>query len=71
MKYKKTYICIGEKYREDTKLGYCGVVHSLEKWLEILFPSADAVEYFKGDSEKEIIDYIYKNKGKRLEAFKI
>lgn len=71
MKFKKTYICIGENYREDTKLGYCGDVHSLEKWLEILFPSADAVEYFKGDSEKEIIDYIYKNKGKRLEAFKI
>jgi hypothetical protein len=70
MKSKKLYICIGENYREDIGLGYCGDVHTLPQWLEILFPSANAAEYFKDDPEKEILDYILKNRGKRLEPFK-
>lgn len=71
MKKNGLYICIGENYREDTRLGFCGDVHSLKEWLKILFPSADAVSYFDGDPDSYVCDYIFNNKGKRLEKFKL
>ena len=67
---QKLFICTGENYREDTRLGYCGDVHTLKQWLEILFPGANAVEYFDGAPTGEILEYIKKNRGKRLEPLK-
>jgi hypothetical protein len=64
------YICIGENYKNNCKLGFCGDVHLLSKWLEILYPGLDAVTYFSGDTNAFVIKYIYENKGKRLEKYK-
>ena len=65
---KTRYICIGENYRDDWKLGYCGDIHMLSEWIEILF--SDKVEqarkYFEGARDKEVIEYLIEYKGKRL-----
>lgn len=70
MELNKMYICVGENFLNGYRVGFCGDAHSLEKWLEILFKGKNAIKYFKGYSNKEIIDYIYKNCGKRLEREK-
>jgi len=64
------YMCVGENFIDNVKIGYCGDVHSLQDWLIILFPGKNAIEYFAGDQAQTIIDYIYRYKGKRLEKIK-
>lgn len=69
---KANYICIGENYRDDWKLGYCGQIHTLERWIEVLFPNKveQAKDYFDGASDNEVIEYLFANKGKRLKKIK-
>lgn len=65
---KRSFRCVGENYKNGEKLGFCGDVHTLNKWLEILFPDKYeyAKEYFEGDTIAQILDYILMTKGKRL-----
>lgn len=65
---KKQFRCVGENHKENVKLGYCSDIHTLEEWLEILFPDKYeyAKEYFEGDTIAQILDYILITKGKRL-----
>lgn len=62
------YICVGENFGYDCRIGFCGKIRTLEKWIEELFSDRveEAKAFFEGDRDKAIIDYILKNKGKRL-----
>ena len=72
MKKEKLYICIGENFNDNCKIGYCGDVHYLTKWIEILYGNraAEALKFFEGDSDKTIVEYLLKYMGKRLKALK-
>ena len=65
---KKRFICIGENFIDDVKMGYCGKIHTLDEWLEILFPDKYdfAKSYFESYALKGILEYILFSKGKRL-----
>ena len=65
---EKLYICKGENYTERFRIGFCGDIKTLNEWLECLFGNKKS--WFEGDTHQEIIDYIYKYCGKRLERFK-
>lgn len=67
---EKRYICVGENFYNDTLTGRCGEVHTLMKWVEILYPKAGSVEFFAGWSDKYIVEYLLKNRGVRLKRFK-
>lgn len=69
-KFDKTYLCIGENWRNNIPFGHCGDSHSLGKWLDIIFPGKDTRSFFENDSAKDIVDYILKNAGKRLKEEK-
>ena len=69
MKKIKLYECIGENFCDGWRVGYCGEIHSLNDWLNILFPGKNAVEYFKGDSDSYILEYIFNICGKRLKFY--
>lgn len=68
----KQYLCVGENFRDDIKIGFCGDVHSLKSWIELLFPNnaEQALDFFKNDRNSEVLDYLYKFKGKRLKEVK-
>lgn len=65
---KLKFKCVGENFKNSVKTGFCGDVHTLDKWLEILFLDKYeyAKEYFEGDNIAQILDYILITKGKRL-----
>lgn len=63
----KAYICVGENWNGYVKLGFCGEVHSLGNWLDILFPNEDARKYFDKDTPGTVLEYIKVHRGKRLE----
>ena len=65
---KKRFICIGENFKDDVKIGYCGKIHTLDEWLKILFSEKydSAKSYFEDYTLKQILDYILFSKGKRL-----
>lgn len=70
MKASVRYICIGENFFPNTEIGDCGETKALIEWLEHLYPHSsrdELYDYFKSDSNAEIVAYILKNKGKRLE----
>lgn len=65
------YLCTGENFLRSpfVKMGYCGDSHALSDWLKILFFEYDEEQlesYFKGKKDKDLIEYIYMVKGKRL-----
>lgn len=64
----KLYQCIGENWVEGVRFGYCGESHTLKKWIEKLWGerAKEAIEYFDGDSDKDIIAYIRQYCGKTL-----
>lgn len=68
MKGEKFYQCVGENFGFPCKIGYCGYVHTLEKWIDLLWgiKAAQAKEYFFGSANEEVLEYILKNMGKRL-----
>lgn len=73
MNANKRYMCIGENFGYDCDIGYCGDIKNLKDWLMCLFPNKSedfVLDYFKHDSNRSIIKYIYDNKGKRLEEIK-
>lgn len=65
---KKRFRCVGENFKDNVKLGFCGDTHTLDEWIKILFPDKYeyAKEYFDGDSTTQILEYILMTKGKRL-----
>jgi hypothetical protein len=65
---KRRYMCVGENFRDNAEIGDCGDVRTLQGWLEHLFPKAQDINAFFDDSysNKDVVDYIYKNVGKRL-----
>jgi hypothetical protein len=67
----KRYICIGENFRDDTRIGYCGDIHTIDEWIRLLYPNntEQALEFFNGDTEASIVKYLLTNKGKRLTRF--
>lgn len=69
-KMDNLYLCRGANYKNGYDLAHVGEVRSLGEWLRLLFPDKDAVEYFKDDPVKVILDYIYTYCGKRLEKVK-
>lgn len=69
-KFEKMYTCVGENFKDNVGIGYCGDTHSLGKWLDICFPGKDTRAFFEYDSAKDIADYIHQNAGKRLKEEK-
>lgn len=63
-----TYRCVGENFIDGVKNGLCGDLHSLDVWMSLLFRKSHdfLVDYFHGWSNDDIVEYIYKNTGKRL-----
>ena len=69
-KFEAVYLCVGENHGYDVQIGDCGEKKTLGQWLEHLFPYEPpqmVKDFFKEDSAAEIVGYILKNKGKRLE----
>lgn len=69
----KLYDAVGVNYMPPYFWrAYCGDVMTLEKWIECLFCDnlEKAKQYFDGFTDKEILDYIYKNCGFRLKIYK-
>ena len=70
----KNYLCVGENFRHNAPIGDCGDVRTLIDWLKHLYPRKDEEElrrFFdpaQGYTNKDIIEYIYRSVGKRLEA---
>ena len=66
---ERNYICVGENYVPACdRMGYCGEVHNLFKWLMIL-TGKDLLtigDYFCDISNIEIVKYILNFYGKRL-----
>lgn len=70
MNKTRLYRCIGENFKDNCRVGYCGDVHTLLQWLVILIPHKSEQEieaYFEGDTDTVIKDYIFDMFGKRLE----
>lgn len=65
-KQEKLYICTGANFKNGYGAEYCGDIHPLNEWIELLW-NDQAKTFFEGDNEKYIIKYIYENTGKRLE----
>lgn len=65
---KKRFRCIGENFKDNVRLGFCGDTHTLGEWIKILFPDKYeyAKEYFAGDTTTQILEYILMTKCKRL-----
>lgn len=70
MNRSKLYLCTGENFRNNISIGDCGDTKPLIAWLEHIFrkPQADLMEFFKYDTNEDIVTYIYENAGKRLKA---
>ena len=69
----KLWICMGANFKGNYTANMVGDIHTMTKWLEILFPNKpieQTLDFFDGYSEKEIAKYIYENTGKRLEKVK-
>lgn len=62
----KIYVCVGEKCDRGFRTGFCGDEHTLEEWVDVLFGEKGKA-YFAGAPDNEIIDYIMRITGKRLE----
>lgn len=62
------YMCIGENHGYTARMGCCGECMTLIGWLQMLTGrSAEFLsEYFEGFQNAEVVEYIYKNFGKRL-----
>lgn len=67
----KMYLCVGENIKESVPIGNCGDAKKLISFLMICFPGKQESfirDYFDGDEEKQVLEYILKNGGKRLKA---
>ncbi len=65
---KTAYLCVGENFSDNSRIGDCGDVRSLIGWLTHI-THRDATflaDFFDGFTDKEVCEYIYKNFGKRL-----
>lgn len=64
----KLYQCIGENWVEGFRFGYCDEEHTLKVWIEKLWGerAQEAIEFFDGDSDKDVITYIRQHCGKIL-----
>lgn len=74
MNPQKRYLCVGENYRENVPIGDCGKIKTLLGWLEHLYPTTTPKilkDYFEGDSNNVVINYILDNRGKRLKEVKL
>lgn len=74
-KFEKMYRCMGLNLKDGYSQvwGSCGDVHSLGKWLELIYPhktKEELIEYFADDTAAEIVDYIYSTASLRLVALK-
>lgn len=67
-KQVKLYTCIGENFVDTCNVGHCGETRTLKEWIEVIFGAkADkAFEFFDGDKDTEIIEYLFRYYGKRL-----
>jgi hypothetical protein len=67
-KFDHLYLCVGICQIPPIagRIGDCGVTHTLREWLDLLYPGKNAVEFFSGDDEKSIIDYLLNNADHRL-----
>ena len=65
---EKLYICTGANYKNGYDTKYCGDIHTLSDWIELLW-QGKAKDFFKGCSDAYIKKYIYDNTGKRLEKY--
>lgn len=66
------YICTGENYKANTKLGDCGEVKTLMGWLmHLSHKDEDQLNRFFDDSytNRDVVDYIYSSWGKRLKEY--
>lgn len=73
MNGKTKYLCVGENYREDVPIGDCGETKTLMGWLEHLYPNTNPSllkDYFEGNPNNVVVNYIFGNRGKRLKKVK-
>lgn len=61
---ERMYICMGETIKPCVPQGLCGESMILRDWLKNLDAYDDR---FEDASDRSVIDYIYYEKGKRLE----
>lgn len=67
----KTYMCVGEEFKNAVPLGYCGEVKSLIEFVMLYYPGYDE-DYirnrFKDETEKYVLEHVYVYGGKKLQA---
>jgi hypothetical protein len=66
----RLFICTGENFRDKAPIGDCGDVKTLMGWLiHLSNQDEEYLDRFFDDSYKnaDIVDYIYRSWGKRLE----
>lgn len=70
MKGQKTYICIGENFKDNAPIGDVGDAKSLIEWLkQFSRKSEDELnEFFADYTNAEVVAYILRSWGKRLKA---
>lgn len=65
---KKIYFCCGEKYSDRVRQGMCGGFGYIDDFIEWLYGKKNR-DFFSDFTDKEAIDYLRKNAGKRLEEY--
>lgn len=65
------YMCVGENFKDNAPIGDCGDIKTLMEWCKHLsHRDEDELKVFFDDSytNKDVVDYIYRSWGKRLQA---
>lgn len=71
--FDKKFRCIGEDFKRNVPIGFCGEVKPLIDFLMVCYPDYDedhVKNLFKGMSEVLIVEYILVSVGKRIVACK-
>lgn len=66
---KELYLCVGENFRNNCSIGYCGDTKTIMDWCKLLtHRDEDELNIFFDDSytNKDVADYIFNSYGKRL-----
>ena len=69
----KAYMCVGESFKHNAPIGDCGDVKTLMEWLvHLSHKDEEYLERFFDESytNKDVVDYILRSWGKRLQEVK-
>ena len=66
----RRYMCVGENFKDNAPIGDCGEIKTLMEWL-IHLSHRDEGElktfFDRSYTNKDVIDYIFRSWGKRLQ----